>query len=138
MPLHLLKLAVGCDTLDELRRYQNARLLRGEPVVHRTRNYPRRADEILAGGSLYWVIKGSIRARQVIAGITGGGDGESGCVLHLGAEVHPTVPTPWRPFQGWRYMEAEKAPADLPPGMSDETDEMPPALVKELKQLGLT
>ena len=67
--VHLLKLCVGVETLSQLATYQEGRRARGVALTHTTRNRPRRADEVLAGGSLYWVIKGVIRARQPIIGL---------------------------------------------------------------------
>ncbi|MEI9986783.1 MAG: DUF1489 domain-containing protein [Aliidongia sp.] len=105
MPLHMLKMCVGCDSVDDLREWQENRLLRGEGLFHRTRNMPKRAEEILAGGSLYWIIKGDVRVRQRITGLDPGVDGEGTrfCLIRLHPELVETVRQPRRPMQGWRY-----------------------------------
>jgi hypothetical protein len=100
---------------------------------------PKRAAEILTGGSLYWIIQGQIRVRQRIHGLDPGVDGEGVrfCLIRLDAGLVETVRRPARPMQGWRYLEEADAPPDLSAGLKDEVDEMPPQLVRELKSLGL-
>ena len=139
MVLHLVKMCVGCDSVADLRQWQENRLLRGEPLIHRTRNMPRRAAEILTGGSLYWIIKGEIRVRQRILDLAPGveDEGVRFCRIGLDPVLVETVGMPHRPMQGWRYLEAPDAPADRAPGSQDETDQMPAELVRELKALGL-
>ena len=113
MPLHLLKLAVGVDSIDHLRRLRAARRAeRGASWVY-TRNYPRRAEEVLAGGSIYWVIRGQIRVRQLVTGFRAerDDDGRRYCLVEVDEGLISTVPRPWRPFQGWRYL----LPLDAPP-----------------------
>jgi len=143
MPLHLIKLCVGADSLDDLRQWMAARMReakrRGAPFrhAHVTRMVPKRVDEILDGGSLYWVIKGLISARQVIVGIEPfmDADGVGRCGLWLDGEVVAVAPRPMRAFQGWRYYEPKDAPPDLDraqPGF-----EMPEAMRRELAGLGL-
>jgi hypothetical protein len=144
MTLHLIKLCVGADSLDDLRGWIAARISearrRGAPLrhAHVTRMAPKRAKEILDGGSLYWVIKGQIAARQRMVGLEpfmdAGGIGR--CKLWLDAEVVAVAPRPMRAFQGWRYYEAKSAPPDIDetqPGFAD----MPEALRRELATLGL-
>ena len=104
--------------------------------MHVTRNRPRRAAEILDGGSIYWIIKGVMIARQKIIDLAEvqRADGRPACGLVLSSELVATTPTKMRIFQGWRYLEAEDAPADL----SRAADEsMPPALAAELRALGI-
>ncbi len=121
MALHLIKLCVGIDTLDQLQQLYATRIAarraRGERPnpCHVTRMTPRRADEVLAGGSLYWVIKRVVQARQNIIAMEEvvGEDGIKRCRLVLGLDIIPTAPQPRRPFQGWRYFKAEDAPPDL-------------------------
>jgi hypothetical protein len=139
MSLHLIKMCVGCDSVEDLREWQANRLLRGEPLIHRTRNFPKRAEEILVGGSLYWIIKGQVRVRQRITALEAVTDGEGGrfCAIHLAEELVETVRLAHRPMQGWRYLPPEAAPADRDPNHKDEADEMPPAMVRELRSLGL-
>jgi hypothetical protein len=139
MPLHLLKMCVGCDSAEDLRTWQDARLLRGEGLFHRTRNMPRRAVEVLEGGSLYWIIKGEIRLRQRIVGLDPGVDGEGTrfCLIRLDRDLIETVRQTRRPMQGWRYLAPEDAPGDRDPGHRDDADAMPAAMQKELRALGL-
>ena len=94
--------------------------------------------EVLAGGSLYWVIKGVIRARQPIIGLDDVSEqlGRKACQIVLGPELVRVRTRPCRAFQGWRYLEAAKAPDDLPAG-SDDGEDLPPTMQKELRALGL-
>jgi hypothetical protein len=139
MALHLLKMCVGCDSIEDLRQWQGNRILRGEGLFHRTRNMPKRAEEILGGGSLYWVIKGQIRVRQGILGLDPGVDGEGVrfCLIRLAPDLVETVRMAQRPMQGWRYLDPASAPADRGPHDRDEADEMPVQMQKELRALGL-
>lgn len=144
MALHLIKLCVGADSLEDLRGWVSQRSLTAMAVglephsVHTTRMVPKRVDELLDGGSLYWVIKGQIQARQVLLDIDTfkGEDGITRCNLVLGPEVIETSPAPKRPFQGWRYLKPEDAPRDLG-GDGIDTAELPTDLRKELAELGL-
>ncbi|MFO1184092.1 MAG: DUF1489 domain-containing protein [Bauldia sp.] len=138
MALHLIKLCVGVDSLRELEDWLKQKRRSAKPAehVHVTRMMPRRAEELLDGGSLYWVIKGAIQARQRLVEIRHLTDSEG--LSRAGLVLEPVpVPTHWRPrrpFQGWRYLSAKDAPADLAAG--DEA-EMPEALRAELAALGL-
>lgn len=144
MPLNLVKLCVGCDSVEDLEGWIAERLeLRrsnGEPCehFHTTRMVPARAPELLAGGSLYWVIKGVVRCRQRLSEIRPFTDGEGigRCHLVLDPEVVQTEWQPRRPFQGWRYLTGKDAPADLG-GAGSGIEAMPPKLRLELAQLGL-
>ena len=143
MPLGLLKMCVGVAEIDQLARWQHARLARlreaGEPerLRHLTRHTPRRSAEILEGGSLYWIIKGYVRVRQRIVAIerVANEQGETRCGLVLDPTLVRTELQPRRPHQGWRYLEPEDAPPDLPAGGVGE--DMPETMVAELRQLGL-
>lgn len=143
MALHLLKMCVGIENPDHLRERQLLRLeerrAAGLPLClfHWTRNMPRRADEVIAGGSIYWIMKGMIRARQSILSIEKRSDAPPAkpCALELSPDVIETRPTPMRPIQGWRYFSAADAPPDLVRG--DQTTQMPDAMAKELRDLGL-
>jgi len=148
MPLHLKKLCVGIDSVEQLAAYQKRRRAELEAAGlpphgrHVTRNFPRRVSEILDGGgegSLFWVIKREIRVRQRLHAIeeVADRDGRPACALVLESELIRVAPTPHRPFQGWRYLPQADAPADLPAGAVDETGEMPPEMRRELKALGL-
>jgi hypothetical protein len=144
MALHLIKLCVGCESIDDLREWVAERSLIAiamgqEPhSEHVTRVVPKRMGELLDGGSLYWVIKGQLSARQPLLDIIEftDTDGIGRCRLVLGPEVIETMPQPKRPFQGWRYLEAKDAPRDLfEKGASDK--DMPADLKRELAELGL-
>ena len=144
MSLNLVKLCVGVDSVDHLRQLQSARLkaqkAAGETpeLIHRTFQMPKRRDELLDGGSLYWVIKGLIQARQPLADLREGrkDDGSRCCVISLKRKLTLVRPHPRRPFQGWRYLPAEDAPGDLAAGDAGLAD-LPPAMRRELSELGL-
>ena len=136
MPLHIIKLVVGVDTLDELVAWRRARA-HAEPewVVH-TRVTPKRAAEVEDGGSIYRVIKGVIVCRQPVLRVETHGEGrEARCRLVVAPEVVRVAPTPRRPFQGWRYLEPGKAPPDLG-GADGEGGHMPADLAIRLRELG--
>ena len=136
--LHLLKMAVGVGDIDELRRFRAARLKeRGASLVY-TRNHPRRTAEVLAGGSIYWVIRGQIRVRQLVTGFRSERDdnGRAYCLIDVDHDLVPTVLRPWRPFQGWRYLPPVDAPPDAPTGPSGIAA-MPERMLAELRALGL-
>jgi hypothetical protein len=141
-PLHLLKMAVGISDLDELRAVRAARLAeRGGNWVY-TRNWPRRVEAVLAGGSIYWVIRGQVLVRQRITGFQPGrnDEGRACCLIEVDPELVPTVPRPWRPFQGWRYLSPADAPrdaADYRSGSRSGNSEMPTEMLAELRSLGL-
>ncbi|MDU6238075.1 MAG: DUF1489 domain-containing protein, partial [Bradyrhizobium sp.] len=107
--------------------------------VHVTRMTPKRVDEILAGGSLYWVIRGEVAAREKIVGIEPfrDGDGIGRCRLIMQPKVIAVSPRPMRPFQGWRYLTPEDAPADLGKASAAGLEAMPEPLRRELRDLGL-
>lgn len=143
MPLHLIKLCVGAESIEDLEQWIAARIAerkkRGEPPLslHVTRMTPKRGAELLDGGSLYWVIRGQVAARQRLEGIEPFVDAEGigRCRLWLDPKVTPVVPRPCRPFQGWRYLKDDDAPPDLR-GRADIA-QMPEALRRELSGLGL-
>ena len=143
MTIHLIKLAVGVESIAHLAEIQATRLEQArnrgeEPTLrHITRNTPRRTDELLAGGSLYWVVKGSVRVRQRLLDIARGASasGRPSCALELDPQLVPVEIRGHRPFQGWRYLGTENAPPDthrLPEG----AEGMPP-VAAELRALGL-
>ena len=138
-PLHLVKMAVGATDIEEMRRFRAQRLIeRGESWVY-TRNHPRRAEEVLAGGSIYWVIRGQIRVRQRITGFRSERDdnGRGYCLILVNEELVPTLPRAFRPFQGWRYLPPADAPRDAPPGPGGDFAAMPETMMAELRELGL-
>ena len=144
MALHLIKLCVGAVSLQDLREWVAERSLTAIAAglqphsTHTTRMVPKRVEELLDGGSLYWVIKGQVTARQPLLDIVTftGGDGIGRCNLVLGPEIIETVPQPKRPFQGWRYLTQEDAPRDLG-AIGDDVASMPEDLRRELAELGL-
>jgi hypothetical protein len=138
--LHIAKLAVGVRDIDHIRALQAERLRTNPPLRHRTRNFPRRGDEVVNGGSLYWVISGSMLARQRIVDIVEDqrDGGEKCAAFLLDPDVVPLIGRPTRPFQGWRYLAAEAAPADLDQAVMAVGEEMlPPVLRRELRALCL-
>lgn len=141
MPLHLIKLSVGIRDLDHLAEVQDRRAILSDGrrlIPLHTRNQPKRGEEVLAGGSLYWVVKGSIAVRQRVLAIDTATDeeGKSYCLFQLDSERVATVPTPHRPFQGWRYLVPEAAPRDLSEA-GGTGDALPAHLAAELRALGL-
>ena len=136
MTVHLKKLSVGSRSLDNLRDWQARRLAQGGRLVHVTRNRPRRADELLDGGSIYWIIKGVVTARQAIIDLAEAqrADGTPACGIVLSPEIIQVAPTKMRIFQGWRYLEAKDAPPDIG---TDDTGDMPAELAAELRNLGI-
>lgn len=138
--LHVAKLAVGIRDLPHLRDVQAARAADAAPLRHRTRNFPRRASEIVGAGSLYWVISGSMLARQRIVDIVEDAwdDGTRCAALVLDPALVPLLGRPTKPFQGWRYLAADAAPPDAAPGAEARgTEAMPEPMRRELRALGL-
>jgi hypothetical protein len=138
--LHLTKLAVGVRDIDHIRALQAERAAVNPPLRHRTRNSPRRRQEVLDGGSIYWVINGSMRARQRIVDIIEDHwDDHSACAgLILDPALVPLAGRPTKPFQGWRYLAPDDAPPDLPDmGPITGLDDLPAGLRKELRALCL-
>ncbi|MFD2174693.1 DUF1489 family protein [Rhodobacter lacus] len=135
--IHLLKLCVGAESVEDLLDWQRAHYGAG-PARHITRMWPKRAEEVLDGGSLYWVIKGVILARQKVIDLAPvmGADGISRCALVLDGEIIRTEAMPRRPFQGWRYFSAADAPRDLPAGQAAEPA-LPLDLQSALSEIGL-
>jgi hypothetical protein len=144
MPLHILKLCVGADSIRDLEEWIAERLSQkraaGQPAEHtpRTRMIPRRKDELLDGGSIYWVIKGQIAARQRLLDIRPYTDeaGVGQCHLVCDPVVVPVSPRRHRAFQGWRYLSDHEAPPDLGREAIDASH-MPEKLQQELRELGL-
>ncbi|MHC8509722.1 MAG: DUF1489 family protein [Rhodospirillales bacterium] len=140
MTLHLKKLCVGVDSIAELQAWRKKHARRkglDAPNVHVTRHAPRRAGEILDGGSLYWVIAGRMACRQEILElrpVTRGG--AASCAIVMAPKLIEVRARDHRPFQGWRYLEGADAPKDLKPGETREAD-LPPEMARELRELGL-
>ena len=138
MTIHLIKLAVGVDDAAHLRALQSHRLQSFGEIFHRTRMRPKRQTELLNGGSIYWVIRGNIAARQKLLELRDDSDemDRPCCRLILDPLLIETSRHPRRAFQGWRYLEAGDAPADLT-DLAGKGDPLPPDLIEELKRLGL-
>jgi hypothetical protein len=139
--IHLIKLCVGAVSFEDQESWIKARVLTGGPGYlssHVTRMWPKQATEILQGGSLYWVIKGAIQARQKIARLDEviGADGLRRCAIVMEPELIRTTSVPRRPFQGWRYLKPEDAPADLPKSRISD-DALPRDLALALADIGL-
>ncbi len=138
MTLHLLKLCVGARTVDDLAAFQKRQMKSYGRCVHTTRMFPRRADELCDGGSMYWIIAGQITVRQKIIDIERFVDdaGIGRCHLEFDPELVLTRLKAHRPFQGWRYYQADNAPADLAVGDA-QMQNMPEDMRRELSDLGL-
>jgi hypothetical protein len=145
--LHLLKLAVGIESVAHLARVQKQRRAdlraKGERAMtwHFTRNFPRRAEEVLDGGSMYWIIHGEIVARQRIVTLEERRNqrGRKRCAIGLEAKIVRTEPVSHRPLQGWRYMGEN----DVPPDLGERSprakgaERLPEGMARELRELGL-
>ena len=138
--LHMMKLAVGIKDLAHLQAVQADRLRSDPPLRHWTRSFPRRVSELVDGGSMYWVISGTVLARQRILDVVADSwdDGSACAAIVLDPELVSVVGRPTKPFQGWRYLLPEAAPADVRAGAAAEGAEtLPQALAAELRGLGL-
>ena len=134
--LHVAKLAVGVRDIEQLAAWQTERRRTHPPLRHRTRNFPRRRDEILDGGSMYWVVGGSMLARQLIVDIIEDtrDDGTPCTAFVLDPTLVPLIGRVTRAFQGWRYLQPEAAPADLDalsPVLGE--DALPPVMRRALR-----
>ena len=132
--LHIIKLCVGAKTPKDLSDWQGTR---PDPVHHVTRMWPKRESEIIGQGSIYWVMNGEIRCRQLITAFQEhrGEDGIRRCKICFDRELVLVAPTPRRAFQGWRYLNASDAPPDI--GKIDDA-QLPIEIAAELVKLGLT
>lgn len=138
-PLNLVKLCVGADSVADLAAWQATPRAQGPDGLprHVTRMWPRRAADLLDGGSLYWVIAGAIAVRQRILRLdpAPGAEGVTRCAIVLDPALLRTRAAPRRPFQGWRYLPGPEAPADLAPGAA--ADDLPPPLARALAEIGV-
>lgn len=138
--INLIKLCVGAEKVEDLLDWQASPRAHGPDGLprHVTRMWPRREQELLNGGSLYWVFKGLVLARQRLLRLDEviGQDGISRCALVLDPQVIRTESVTKRPFQGWRYLKPEDSPRDLPASRQDE-DSLPPALSAALAEIGV-
>ena len=121
MTIHLQKLSVGSESIQTLQAWQklvvNRRVQQGLSAHHEhvTRMTPKRKEELLDGGSIYWVIKGQIQCRNEIVDleVTQTSDGRKACAIIMSPTLIPVIPVPKRAFQGWRYLKPEDVPIDL-------------------------
>ena len=139
MALHILKLAVGIETIDQLKDRQGQFKNDAGNYQHRTRMFPKRVDELIDGGSMYWVIKRLVLVRQTIIALHReiDADGRSYCLIELTPHHIFVEPQRRRPFQGWRYLKAEDAPRDFSKGSGYIDPDMPTAMRSELGRIGL-
>jgi hypothetical protein len=138
--INLIKLSVGTESVEDLLTWQNSRRdASGDPHPrHVTRMWPKREDELVNGGSIYWVIKGVVQARQKILKLeeVTRADGIRRCALVFDPEIIRVENALKRPFQGWRYLKPEEAPSDLAKARSSE-DALPPKLSAALAEIGV-
>jgi hypothetical protein len=145
MPLHLIKLSVGADSVKDLKGWIADRIKlaksKGQPAhhIHITRMTPKRVEELLAGGSIYWVIRGEIAAREKLIAIEPfrDKDGIGRCRLVMQPKLISVSPRPMRAFQGWRYFAESSAPPDLTKSAASSVAAMPEPMRRELRDLGL-
>lgn len=134
MALHMIKLVVGADTIDDLMAWRAGHYGPGEPWILRTRMTPKRGAEMVDGGSIYRVFKGVILCRQRILAVKTVGEGPNArCEITLSDDVVRVAPTPRRAFQGWRYLDPKDAPPDLD---EDAFGEVPEDLARQLREVG--
>ncbi|SHG86937.1 DUF1489 family protein [Marivita hallyeonensis] len=138
--IHLIKLSVGSDSVEQIEDWQRNRSKQriGGQYYHLTRMWPKREAELLNGGSIYWVVKGFLQARQRVLSLEEviGDDGIRRCAIVLDPELIRTTVAPKRPFQGWRYLKPEDAPADLGKARAND-DALPPDLAGKLAEIGV-
>ena len=143
MTLHIIKLCVGAESIEDLAQWQAKRIreqkkrgVKKPTLMHVTRMTPKRKDEVLDGGSLYWVIKGQIAVRQKLLDLKPTTkNGTPHCGLVYDKALVPVRPRPRRAFQGWRYLEAREAPPDI--AEIKGAKNLPENLKRELAALGL-
>ena len=138
--INLIKLSVGSDSVEDIENWQRHRSkqrIDGQ-YYHLTRMWPRREKELLNGGSIYWVVKGVVQVRQRVVSLKEiiGDDGIRRCALVLDPELIRTCPAIKRPFQGWRYLAPQDAPADLGTARQND-DTLPPELAGALADIGV-
>ncbi|OUS38893.1 lysophospholipase [Rhodobacterales bacterium 56_14_T64] len=138
--MNLIKLSVGSESVETLIDWQDMRRAQSADgfARHVTRMWPKREAEIVAGGSIYWVIKGAIQCRQRILRFDEiiGEDGIRRCGFVLDPEIHRTQSALRRPFQGWRYLKPEDSPLDLRVGQATE-ESLPLEMNQALAEIGV-
>jgi hypothetical protein len=138
--VHLIKLCVGAEAVEDLTDWQKTARAKGPDGLprHVTRMWPKRAEEVLNGGSLYWVFKGSVLCRQRILRLdeVEGGDSILRCGIVLDPAIVRVSAAQRRPFQGWRYLSPEDAPRDIAARRAQD-DVLPPSLENALAEIGV-
>lgn len=141
MTVHLQKLSVGSESIQTLADWQDLIVGRRQQQglsahhVHVTRMFPKRREEILDGGSIYWVIKGNILCRnRIVALEETTKNGHRACGILMDPVLIPVLPQPRRAFQGWRYLQDGDQPADLTSAGSG--GDLPAAFRAKLINLG--
>ena len=143
MTIHLLRMAVGIESIANLKQIQSDRLIQSRVSNEKklytiTRNFPKKVEDLLDGGSIYWVIKKYIRVRQSILGIERrkNKDGKPYCAIQIDPILNQVIARRQKAFQGWRYLKAEDKPIDLQIS-GEKVINMPVEMVDELRELGL-
>ena len=133
------KIAVGIDTIERLRVRQEIIFNQYNKIIHLTRNYHKKRDDLIANGSMYWIIKRRVMVRQKILDISSviRDDGSKGCEIELDKELIHVIPTPMIPFQGWRYFSSEEVQNDLSRNNNNDEEMLTDELNAELIKLGL-
>jgi hypothetical protein len=137
--IHLIKLAVGVRDVAHLAALQAARSETDPPLRHRTRNSPKRAEELRAGGSIYWVIGGVILVRQNLLDVIEDrwDDGTRCAGLVLDPVLVRVQARAVKAFQGWRYLEPADAPADITADSGTSGADIPEEMRRALAALAL-
>ena len=138
MSYNLKKIAVGIKTIERLRIRQQMLSKEYGSILHSTRNMPKQKADLIKTGSMYWIIQRNVLVRQKILDIKSviRSDGSKGCEIELDQDLIKVIPTPMRPFQGWRYYMDEDIPPDL--NLNDDgSEEIPDEINSELIKLGL-
>ena len=138
MSYNLKKIAVGIKTIERLKIRQQMLFENYGAIIHSTRNMPKQKADLIKTGSMYWIIQRNVLVRQKILDIKSviRSDGSKGCEIELNQDLIKVIPTPMRPFQGWRYYMDEDIPPDL--NINDDgSEEIPDEVNSELIKLGL-
>ena len=138
MTYHLKKIAVGIETIERLRIRQEMVFKDYGKIIHTTRNMPKQKDQLIKTGSIFWIIKRNVLVRQKILDIISviRSDGSKGCEIEIDKDLVRVIPTPMKPFQGWRYYMVDDTPPDLNLG-NLENEDLPENINSELIKLGL-
>ena len=138
--INLVKLSVGTESIEGLRAWQSSPMAQTRDGLprHVTRMWPKRGEELLAGGSIYWIIKGAILCRQKLIRLDEaiGSDGIRRCAIVTDPELIAVAATPKRAFQGWRYLQPNDAPPDLAKARASD-DALPAEMQAALASIGI-